>query len=285
LKCAAFAYARPSELETAIDLLAAHSDGGQILAGGQSLLPVMNFRLSAPTVLIDINRIDELRGIEIVDHGVRIGALARHFEVAESEIVRHELPLLREAMEHVAHPAVRNRGTFGGSIALADPAAEMPACAVALDATIVLASKAGRRLVPARKFFQGLYSTDRRSDEILTETIFPRRANGDRDAFAELSRRHGDFAVTGVSCHAAMDGDRIKELSLVVFGCEAFPRIAEHTRQAANGKVLSRELAAEVAAVLKTDLQPIEDIHGDRAVKLHFAEVLARRIIEQMAGA
>ncbi len=285
MKCTAFAYARPSELETAIDLLAEHSDGGQILAGGQSLLPVMNFRLSAPTVLIDINRIDELKGIKIVDHGVRIGALARHFEVAESEIVRHELPLLREAMEHVAHPAIRNRGTFGGSIALADPAAEMPACAVALDATIVLASKTGRRLVPARKFFQGLYSTDRRPDEILTETIFPRRAIGDRNAFAELSRRHGDFAIAGVSCHTAMDGDRIKELSLVVFGCEAFPRIAENARQAANGKVISRELAAEVAAALKTDLAPIEDMHGDRAVKLHLAQVLARRVVERMAGA
>jgi carbon-monoxide dehydrogenase medium subunit len=285
LKCAAFAYARPSELETAIDLLAEHRDGGHVLAGGQSLLPVMNFRLSAPTVLIDINRIDELKGIQITDHGIRIGALVRHAEVAASEIVRHELPLLHEAMEHVAHPAVRNRGTFGGSIALADPAGEMPACAVALDATIFLASKMGRRLVPARKFFQGLYSTDRRSDEILTETIFPRRANEDRNAFAELSRRHGDFAIAGVSCHAAMDGDRIKDLSLVVFGCEAYPRIAKFACQAANGKEISSKLATEVAAALTKDLQPIEDIHGDRAVKLHLAQVLAQRTIERMAGA
>jgi aerobic carbon-monoxide dehydrogenase medium subunit len=264
--------------------LSEHQDEGHVLAGGQSLLPTMNFRLSAPAVLIDINRIDELKGIRFVADGIRIGALVRHAEVAASEIIQRELPLLGEAIEHVAHPAVRNRGTFGGSLALADPAGEIPACAVALNAKIVLASKTGRRVVAAREFFRGLYSTIRRPDEILMEAIFPRRASGDHSAFAELSRRHGDYAIAGVSCHAAMDRNRIKQLSLVVFGCEAFPHIAKYAGEIANGREISRQLASEVAAALTKDLQPIEDIHGDRAVKLHLAQILARRTIERMVG-
>lgn len=244
----------------------------------------MNFRLSSPAVLIDINRIEELRGIRAVPDGIRVGALVRHWEVAQSDIIRHKLPLLHEAIEHVGHPAVRNRGTFGGSLALADPSGEMPACAVALNAKIVLGSKQGRRAVPAREFFQGLYSTDRRSDEILLEAIFPPPAEGDRNAFVELSRRHGDYAIAGASCHAAMDGTQIKSLSLVILGCEAFPHIAQHVEAVASGRKMNPALGAEVAAALSKDLQPIEDIHGDRAVKLHLAQVLARRAIERMAA-
>ncbi len=169
MKAPRFSYVRAESLEQVLRLLAEHGDDARILAGGQSLVPVLNMRLSQPKLVIDINRLDALRGISLQGGLVRIGALARHAEVMSSDIVARHLPLIAEAMPHVAHVAVRNRGTFGGSIALADPAAEMPACILALGATLVVESTRGRRTIAADDFFQGLYETAREPDELLVE--------------------------------------------------------------------------------------------------------------------
>jgi carbon-monoxide dehydrogenase medium subunit len=166
---------RPAKLDDALQLLAEHGDDARILAGGQSLVPVLNMRLAHPKLLIDINQIEALKGISMQNGTVCIGALARHVEVMESPIVVQDLPLIAEAMPQVAHVAVRNRGTFGGSIALADPSAELPACILALGARVVLQSTRGRRTTPADEFFHGLYETAREPDELLVEVLAPDR--------------------------------------------------------------------------------------------------------------
>src|SRR5215831_12155314 len=217
VKAPRFSYVRPDSLQQVLELLAEHGDDARILAGGQSLMPVLNMRLSQPRLVIDINRIDALKGIALQGNLVRIGALARHVEVMNSEIVARHLPLIAEAMPHVAHVAVRNRGTFGGSIALADPSAEMPACILALGATLVVESTRGRRSIAADDFFLGLYETARAPDELLVEVLIPEQKRDHVSVFMELARRHGDFAIAGVA------GEIVREARLVYFGSEAKP--------------------------------------------------------------
>lgn len=265
MKAPNFKYARAANVDEACALLAQHGDDARILAGGQSLMPTLNMRLSSPSLLIDINRIEAMRGITVDGDMIRIGALVRHVELAESVIVRRHLPLLSDAIAHVAHPAVRNRGTFGGSIALADPAAELPACAVALGASFVLASRRGPRVVAAEQFFKGLYETDRRPDEILTEARIPAQKSRTRYGFAELARRHGDFAIVGLACIEA------EALRLVFFGCEDRPRLA---REAARAKGIPA-----IQAALAADLKPMSNLQGSAATKLHLARVLAGRVV------
>src|SRR5262245_15335122 len=201
MKARAFLYRRPRDLDEALSLLADHA-GAQVLAGGQSLIPTLNMRLSAPEMLVDINRIDALRGVEERGGGIRIGALVRHAEVLESGLVARRVPLLAMAIPHVAHMAVRNRGTTCGSLALADPAAEMPAVAVALDAEIVLKGHGATRTVKARDFFEGLYQTARSDNELIAEVLLPAAQPDEVFGFSELSRRHGDFATVGVAARA-----------------------------------------------------------------------------------
>src|SRR5258705_8123558 len=178
VKAPRFSYVRAESVEHALGLLADHGEEARILAGGQSLMPTLNMRLSQPRLLIDINRLGALGGISLQGDRVRIGALARHVEVARSPIVAEHLPLIAEAMPHVAHVAVRNRGTFGGSIALAGPAAELPACALALGATFVVAGAGGRRSITAADYFRGLYETARRPDELFVEALVPVKRPG-----------------------------------------------------------------------------------------------------------
>lgn len=285
MKAPAFRYACPADLDTALALLDRPGVEAQVLAGGQSLMASLNLRLSSPGLLVDINRIEALKGIERRGEWVRIGALARHAEVAASEIVRADLPLIAEAMPHVAHPAIRTRGTFGGSLALGDPAAELPACTVALGARLVLAGKDGRREIAASDFYRGLFETARRPGEILVEALLPRQQPMQRSAFLELSRRHGDFAVVGIACQAKLDGDRVEELRLVVFGSEPYPRLARRAAEAAIGHRLSPALGDSVAEALLTDLDPIVDLHGSAATKRHWAGLLARRAMARLSGA
>ncbi len=285
MKAPRFAYARPDNLDEVLALLAEHGDEARILAGGQSLMPTLNMRLSRPRLLIDINRIDALRGIERAGDAIRIGALARHVEVMNSPLVAEHLPLIAEAMPHVAHVAVRNRGTFGGSIALADPAAELPACAVALDAAFVLASTRGRRTVAARSFFHGLYETERADDELLVETRIPAIASGYRSSFMELARRHGDFALAGVCCHARVEGGVLSDLRLAYFGSEDRPRFAGAAAAAAEGKAWSEDVKEAVKEALGDDLDPIGNFHASAATRLHLARVLTGRAIDRMVAA
>jgi carbon-monoxide dehydrogenase medium subunit len=217
MKAPAFRYARPQSLDEAIALLVEHGNDARLLAGGQSLMPMLNLRLLQPSVLVDINRLP-LGEIRLRDQTLGIGALARHAEVLYSEEVAREAPLLNLALPHVAHLAVRNRGTHGGSCALADPSAEIPACALALEASFVLRGPRGERLVPADQFFRGLYETALGADELLVRVDYPRAQPGWSYGFDEVARRHGDFAIAGLAAAARVDRGALREARLAFFG-------------------------------------------------------------------
>lgn len=273
-------YVRADSVAQALELLSEHGDGANILAGGQSLMPTLNMRLSKPDLLIDINRLDALSGISVEGDVVRIGALTRHAAVLRSPIVAEQLPLIAEAMPHVAHVAVRNRGTFGGSIALADPAAELPACVLALDATITVESVRGRRDIAAADFFKGLFETERQPDELLTEIRIPCQSSGAVHAFMELSRRQGDFAIAGIACAAETDGETITAAKLVCFASEDRPTLASNAVGAIAGKPWSPESRSAALAALSDDLDPMDNLQGSAAFKLHLQRVLAGRVLD-----
>lgn len=281
MKAPKFSYVRAASIEQTLRLLAEHGEDARILAGGQSLMPTLNMRLSQPKLLIDINRLRELEGIALDGATVRIGALARHVEVMNSPIVAEHLPLIAEAMPHVAHVAVRNRGTFGGSIATADPAAEMPACALALQATIVLESVRGRRKIAADDFFHGLYETARAPDELLVEVLVPEEKKASVSVFMELAQRHGDFALAGIACLAAIERDVVADARLVYFGSETKPTLAVHAIAAIKGKPWSAAARDAVAAALADDLDPMANTFGSSATKLHLQRVLTRRALDK----
>jgi carbon-monoxide dehydrogenase medium subunit len=270
---------RPQTLDHVLHLLAEHGDDARILAGGQSLMPVLNMRLSQPKLLIDINRIDALKGIWVRDGSVRIGALARHVEVMNSPIVAQRLPLIAEAMPHLAHVAVRNRGTFGGSIALADPSAELPACILALGASLVVQSTRGRRSIAADDFFHGLYETAREPDELLVEVLVPEQKRGYVSVFMELSRRQGDFAIAGLACYARCEEDIVRTARLVYFGSEVKPTLAVRAMAVINGARWSPAISAAACAALADDLDPIDNTFGSPATKLHLQRVLTQRAL------
>ena len=247
-----------------------------MLAGGQSLVPMLNMRLLEPKLVVDLNSLRELG--EIVHEGplLRVGALVRHAALAESTLVARHVPLLSEAVKAIAHPAIRNRGTFGGSLAHADPAAELPACAVALDAELVLASAKGRRTVRARDFFTGALSTALGPGEILVAARIPAQKGG--TLFREFARRHGDYALAGLAGWAARDGNRIAEARLVFFGVGSKPVEAPLAASA-----LARSLDAAIAA-LAGELKPVADLNASAAMKTHLAGVLLRRAVANLGA-
>lgn len=280
MKAPKFRYVRADSVAHALALLAEHGEDARVLAGGQSLMPTLNMRLSRPEVLIDINRLGGLEGIRAEGGEVRIGALARHADVLRSEIVAERLPLVAEAMPHVAHAAVRNRGTFGGSVALADPAAEIPACVLALEGTIVLESVAGRREVAAADYFKGLYETERRDDELLTEVRIPSRRPGDVSVFLELARRRGDFAIAGLAAHGRVSGRTIDAMRLAYFASEDRPTLGAAAAAALQGRDWSDEAREDAARALEEDLEPMANLHGGAAMKLHLQKVLTGRAMD-----
>ena len=284
MKPAPFAYVRARAIEAVFDLLAQHGDEARLLAGGQSLIPTLNLRLSAPRVLIDINGLDALAGIEVTGGGLRIGALTRQRAVERSEEVARCAPLIAMAMPHIAHPAVRNRGTIGGSIAYADPAAELPACAVALGAEIELRGRDGDRRVAAADFFRGLYETDLRAGEVVSAVIVPAPGPDARSAFAELARRHGDYALVGVAAHARAADAVLSDVRLVFFGLDVRPVQARAAGAALEGRRVDEKAVADAQAALEEDLQPSGDIHASAATKLHLARVLTGRVLRELAG-
>jgi aerobic carbon-monoxide dehydrogenase medium subunit len=265
MKAPRFAYARPASVAEALALLDRYKDDARVLAGGQSLVPMLNFRVAAPKVLVDINRISALSGIKVAKGHVRIGALTRHVELERSPEIAKHLPLVAAAMPHIAHPAIRNRGTFGGSCALADPAAELPACALALGATFVVAGRKGERRVAAGDFFKGLYATALKPGELLVAAEFPLPKPNSKSAFGELARRHGDYAMVGVAAYGSK-----QELRAAFFGVGDRPVVVEAV--SVDG-ILSR---------LDAHLEPRADLHASAATKLHLAKVLAGRVLRQM---
>lgn len=282
MKPAPFAYCRPATLAEALDTLARHADA-RILAGGQSLMPALNMRLAQPGVLVDINRLPGLDGIHAGPEGLVIGALARHETVLRSPRVAQHAPLIAQAMPHVAHLALRIRGTVGGSLALADPAAELPACAVALDAVLRVARRGGEREVPAAAFFRGIYTTALEPGEILTALVVPPAAPGWRDRFGELARRHGDYALVAVAARCRLDGGRVAESRLVLAGVGLTPVRAARAEAALAGRPLDGAAIAEAGRALAAELDPPSDVHASAALRRHLARVLAERTLTALA--
>src|SRR6267142_4561857 len=284
MKAPRFAYARPASVAEALALLDEHKDDARVLAGGQSLVPMLNFRLAAPKVLVDINRIAALSGIKVTKSHVRIGALTRHVELERSPEITKHLPLVATAVPHIAHPAIRNRGTFGGSCALADPAAELPACALALGATFIVAGKKGERRVAAEDFFKGLYATALKAGELIVAAEFPLPKLGYAFAFGELARRHGDYAMVGVAAHGSTQGGKFSDMRVVFFGVTDRPQRAAEFEAALGGQAAAARTIAAALPRLDADLSPRADFHGSAATKRHLAKVLAGRVLKQMEG-
>jgi carbon-monoxide dehydrogenase medium subunit len=282
MKAPPFAYTRARSLAEVFDLFERHGDAAKILAGGQSLMPSLNMRLSSPDLLIDISRLSEHAGIQVKDGHVHIGALTTHAAIGASADIRKHLPLLADAVEHIAHPAIRNSGTFGGSLAMADPAAEWPACCVALDAQIVLSSKSGTRRVAARDFFQGLYATAMQPNEVLTEVVIPIPGAGYRHAFLELARRRGDYAIVGVAALAKVSGNALSDVRLTYLGASDKPATADKTSQLFVLKGFSESSLKEAESVLASELDPSADLYSSAATKLHLANVLTARAMKQL---
>jgi carbon-monoxide dehydrogenase medium subunit len=280
MKPAGFAYHRPGSLNEALALLGAHP-GSKPLAGGQSLIPAMNFRLAAPPTLVDLNGIAELSGITSgAEGGLRIGAMTRHRAVELSPEVAARAPLLAEAMPFIAHSQIRSRGTLGGSLAHADPAAELPAVMVALGAQFTLQSARGERVVPAAEFFTGLFATVLESDELLTAIELPATRPRSGAAFLEMSRRHGDYALAGVAVVVTLEAaGTVDDARLLLFSVGDGPVRAAYAERALLGTTGTTEDLAATAAALAGDLDPPSDIHASSAYRLALAGVLLRRAL------
>jgi carbon-monoxide dehydrogenase medium subunit len=276
VKPAPFAYAKARSLDHAIALLDGAPEA-RVLAGGQSLMPALNMRLSAPPLLVDINGVSELARIAQPNGQIELGGLVRHAQAEHSHDVARLAPLLSKAIPHIAHPAIRNRGTIGGSIALADPAAELPACLLALGGEIEIAGRAGRRTVAADTFFKGLFETALAPGEIISAIRIPVAQPRDRFGFAELARRHGDYALVGLAAAARAEPPAIR---LAYFGVGTTPVRARTAETALAGG----DLDAAVAA-LAGDLEPSGDVHASAAAKRHLAAVLLRRVAAQLSAA
>ena len=284
MKAPEFAYAKPGSLDEVFDLLDRHGDRARILAGGQSLLASLNLRLSEPELLIDITGIPGLSGIAVSGQTLRIGALTTHRQIETSAEIARRLPLLAQAVGNVAHAAIRNLGTFGGSIALADPAAEYPACAVALGATFVLARRGAERRVKAREFFRGLYETALQPGELLTAGEFPLAAADYRSVFLELARRHGDYAIVGLAAHARLAGGRISDARLAFLGAGSTPVLAVRAAAALEGRAPDAPAIAAAQATLADELELPADLYSSRATKLQLARVLLGRALAALAA-
>jgi len=284
MKAPRFAYARPASVSEALALLDKHKDDARVLAGGQSLVPMLNFRVAGPRVLVDINRIAALAGIKVAKNHVRIGALVRHAELERSPDIAKHLPLVATAIPYIAHPAIRNRGTLGGSCALADPAAELPACALALEATFIAAGKRGERRIAAQDFFKGLYATALKSGELLVAVEFPLSKPGYASAFGELARRHGDYAMVGVAVHGSTQRGKFSDLRVAFFGVGDRPQLAAHFARALEGQPATAKSVDAALAKLDSDLAPRADLYSSAATKLHLAKVLAGRVLKQLVS-
>jgi carbon-monoxide dehydrogenase medium subunit len=275
MKPAPFAYAKARSVAHAIDLLA--QDDARLLAGGQSLIATLNMRLSHPALLVDINGVDGLDRITTKNGHLELGALVRYAQAERSAELARRAPLIALALPHIGHPAIRNRGTIGGSLAFADPAAELPACVVALGGELDISGPHGQRTVGADEFFQGLFETALAPRDVLTAIRVPAADADSRVGFAEFARRHGDYAMVGLAACARAEGRRLGGLRLAFFGVGATPVRARHAERAlAEGDV------EEAVRALAQDLDPPADIHASPAVKTHLARVLLRRVARQL---
>jgi carbon-monoxide dehydrogenase medium subunit len=277
MKLPPFEYEAPTTVAEAIGLLAEHLDEASVLAGGQSLIPLLALRLARPAVLIDINGVDELSGVSATDGWVSIGAMTREYAAEESKTVADTVPLLAAALPLIGHDAIRSRGTIGGSLAHADPAAELPAVARALDAEFVVRGPSGERVIPATEWFEGYLTTSRRPDELLLEVRFPAARRGTGVSFQEVARRHGDFAIVGLATSLVMSGDVISEARLAFAGLSDVPVRAAAAEDLLAGERPSAELFEEAARLATGDADPPADLHGSSEYRKAVAGALVRR--------
>jgi aerobic carbon-monoxide dehydrogenase medium subunit len=283
MKAAAFSYARATSVVNALELLAAHGDGAKVLSGGQSLMPAMNLRLIFPELIVDISEIAELRCISLNGDVLAIGALTRHVDLLTSPQIAAHAPLLTEAIAHVAHPAIRNRGTIGGSLAHADPASELPACMVALNATIIVRGQGGERRIAAEAFFTGIYETVLSARELVIAVELPVARKNAAHFFHEFSRRHGDYAITGLAAQAIVDGGVLRDLRMAYFAVGDRPVLAKAAARLLNVP-MTPALLADASAALADELDPHEDQQATAAMRRHLAKVLMMRCISALLG-
>lgn len=282
LKARAFSYARPSTVMEALETFADAGEEASYVAGGQSLVPALALRLQAPQLLIDIAHIEALRGVELRGEWLRIGALTRHCEVLTDPLIARHAPLYHAAAPHVAHPAIRNRGTIGGSISHSDPASEFPAMTLAMDAELELVSRTGTRRVAADDFFIDLFQTAIEPGELLVAIHVPVIRSGHRWAFREFARRRGDYALVGCGILLEVAGDLVEQARIVFFSVGNTPLRARQAEQCLIGKRFDAAAVASAQALIRSDLDPPEDEHAPPAMKLHLARVLLGRLLGQI---
>jgi len=283
MKAAAFSYARATSVANALELLVAHGDKAKVLSGGQSLMPAMNLRLISPELIVDIGEITELRGIALRDGVLSIGALTRHVDLLRSPEIAAHAPLLTEAVAHVAHPAIRNRGTLGGSLAHADPASELPASVVALNATIVVRGQTGERRIAAGNFFTGIYETALSAQELLIAVEVPVAQRNSAHFFHEFARRHGDYAIAGLAAQATVRGGLFTDFRTAFFAVGDRPILAKAATKLINIGI-TRAILAEASTTLGEELDPQEDQQASAAMRRHLAKVLLARCASALLG-
>jgi aerobic carbon-monoxide dehydrogenase medium subunit len=283
MKASAFSYARATSVANALELLAAHGDKAKVLSGGQSLMPAMNLRLISPELIVDIGEIAELREIAVRGDVLSIGALTRHVDLLRSPEIAAHAPLLTEAVAHVAHPAIRNRGTIGGSLAHADPASELPASVVALNATIVVRGQTGERRIAAGDFFTGIYETALSAQELLIAVEVPVAQKNSAHFFYEFARRHGDYAIAGLAAQAIVQGGRFTELRTAFFAVGDRPILAKAATKLVNVGITPAVLS-EASAALGDELDPQEDQQASAAMRRHLAKILLARCASALLG-
>lgn len=278
-----FHYEAPSTLDEALRRLAKLGDSAKVIAGGQSLMPAMNMRLATPEVLIDLRRLDALRGIRELPHGaIHAGALTPHATFERSELLQRRMPLIPAVMRFVAHPQIRNRGTIGGSLAHADPAAEWQAVCIALEATIVVASAQGERRVKAVDFTQDVYTTDLQPGELIVAVEFPAWPPERRWGFEEVSRRMGDFAMTGAICTLDLDaGGRCTQARCVVFAATARPKVIDAAPGLLVGRVVTDNAIQAVAEAARDAVDPMSDHHASAEYRKELVHTLMARVLRR----
>jgi carbon-monoxide dehydrogenase medium subunit len=284
VKAPAFDFVKAQSIHEVLELMKLHGDDAQLIAGGQTLLATLNMRLSEPQLLIDITQLTELKGISQQGTVLRIGALVTHTEIENSELIQQYAPLLSAAAPHIAHRAIRNLGTWGGSIAYGDPAAEWPACSLALDAIMIVQGPKGERRIPAAEFFVDLYTTALNDDELLIATEIPLAPQGQVFSFQELARRHGDYAVAGLAAVAQRNGNSLNDPRLVFFSVANIPVLAKQTQALINQKPLSSEVLVQAVKMVRSEIETSADITNSAETKTHLVGVLFERAIKQMSA-
>ena len=283
MKAAAFAYTRATSVGNAIALLAQHGERAKVLSGGQSLMPAMNLRLVAPELIVDIGSLDELRATTIREGVLSIGALTSQADLQRHPEIAAQAPLLKQAIAHVAHPAIRNRGTIGGSLAHADPAAELPACMVVLNATVVVRGEGGERRIPAASFFTGIYETALSPQELLVAVEVPLEPKNSAHFFGEFARRRGDFAIVGLAAQAVVENKQLRDFRPVFFGVGDRP-ILVTSMAGLIGRAVTPEALSAASRAVGRELDPPEDQAASGAMRRHLAQTLLMRCVSELLG-